>query len=290
MEGDLGTELEWVAIEHFVQTIAIFGRHDDLPETPVPIALPAAEACREIDLVLLGIEAKARPAGLLGTFACQVAPVGAPAGAAAVRDEADFDDAPLQRGRCCTEVRRGPKVGPRPAPPTPDPRRDAAQVECRAAAFPRAQPTGSKAHRDRSLVGDFHGSTSLPVRRIGPAQRLAQSATPHRSALRECETELVKGLNSRGVDRQIDCICEADDAGKRGRSPGDSSIAEADRDAVRVPTTGILHTARARARFRREVCGAESKSREPSVTNVRLCKNSDAKCPSRKRIRPHHPS
>jgi hypothetical protein len=43
-------------------------------------------------------------------------------------------------------------------------------------------------------------------------------------------------------------------------------------------------------RFRREVSVAESESREPSVTKLRLCKNSDAKCPSRKRIRLHHPS
>jgi hypothetical protein len=45
-----------------IKAIAIFRGDDDLPETPVAIALPAAEARGEIDLLLLGIETEAQSA------------------------------------------------------------------------------------------------------------------------------------------------------------------------------------------------------------------------------------
>ena len=57
------------------------------------------------------------------------------------------------------------------------------------------------------------------------------------------------------------------------------------RDAVRVRTSLILHSAHAPARFRREVRGRAAESVKPSVTKLRGCENSVAKCVSRKRNR-----
>src|SRR5271157_5482043 len=82
-----------------VQSLAGFGRDDELPEARISGSLPPAEAIRDVDLLLMGVEAKARLSLLLGSFARQVAPMDTPAGPAAILHVPDLDDAQLQHGR-----------------------------------------------------------------------------------------------------------------------------------------------------------------------------------------------
>src|SRR5271157_2881602 len=82
-----------------VESFTGFGRDDELPEARIFCPLPPAEAIRDVDLLCVGVEAKARPSLLLGSFARQVVPMDAPAGPAAILHVPDLDDALLQHGR-----------------------------------------------------------------------------------------------------------------------------------------------------------------------------------------------
>ncbi|HME73216.1 MAG TPA: hypothetical protein VKM54_25610 [Myxococcota bacterium] len=82
-----------------VESLAGFGRNDELPEARIFGSLPPAEAIRNVDLLLVGIEAKARLPLPLRAFARQIATMDAPAGPAAVLHVPDLDDALLQHGR-----------------------------------------------------------------------------------------------------------------------------------------------------------------------------------------------
>jgi len=55
-----------------IQSFAGFGRNDELPEARIFCPLPPTEAIRDVDLLLVGVEAKARLSLLLGAFARQV--------------------------------------------------------------------------------------------------------------------------------------------------------------------------------------------------------------------------
>src|SRR5271166_3615331 len=74
-----------------VEPFASFGRDDELPEARISCPLPPAEAIRDVDLLLVGVEAQARLPLLLGAFARQVAPMDPPAGPAAVLRVPDLD-------------------------------------------------------------------------------------------------------------------------------------------------------------------------------------------------------
>src|SRR5271166_1401380 len=100
-----------------VQSFAGFGRDDELPEARVFGPLPPAEAIRDVDLLLVGVEAKARLSLLLGAFARQVAPMDPPAGPAAVLRVPDLDDALLQHGR--REAEEGHARGREASDPAP---------------------------------------------------------------------------------------------------------------------------------------------------------------------------
>src|SRR5208337_4947774 len=158
-----------------VQSFAGFGRDDELPEARVFGPLPPAEAIRDVDLLLVGVEAKAWPSLLLGSFACQIAPMDAPARPAAVLRVADLDDALLQHGgREAEEGHARGRETPYPAPSATASGNRAQAARAGSPALAR-NPPGTKPHLGALTFGVLH-RTHSPEPHSGDRPRTSSSA------------------------------------------------------------------------------------------------------------------
>src|SRR5271166_3076090 len=150
-----------------VESLAGFGRDDDLPEARISGPLPPAEAIRDVDLLLVGIEAKARLPLPLRAFARQVPTMDAPARPAAVLHVADLDDALLQHGR--REAEKGHASGRETSEPAPSARASGNRAQAARAGRPALtrNPPGAKPHLEALALRVLH--------------------RPHSPALRSCD-------------------------------------------------------------------------------------------------------
>src|SRR5271157_3389066 len=140
-----------------VESLAGFGRDDELPEARISGPLPPAEAIRDVDLLVMGIEAEARLSLLLGSFARQVPTVDAPSRPAAVLHVPDLDDALLQHGG--REAEEGHASGRKTSesPPSAQSSGNRAQAaRARGPAF-ALNPPGAKPHLGALALGVLSG-------------------------------------------------------------------------------------------------------------------------------------
>jgi len=139
-----------------VESLAGFGRNDELPEARIFGSLPPAEAIRNVDLLLVGIEAKARLPLPLRAFARQIATMDAPAGPAAVLHVPDLDDALLQHGR--REAEEGHARGRETSNPPPSAKASGNRAQAARAGGPALtrNPPGTKPHLEALALGVLH--------------------------------------------------------------------------------------------------------------------------------------